>query len=1038
MSAPSELCRAAGVILALSSVPALVPAQTASVAGQIVDRATGRPLSDAQILVSGIPRGSRTADNGRYRITGVPSGTVDLRAIRIGYRSESRAVTVAPDATATADFALTASATMLDEVLVTATGETQRRRESGVSTGSIDTSQVNLATVQDFSDVVSSRVAGVVVQRASGTTGTSSRIRIRGSNSVNLPNDPLLVIDGIRVNNNPNSTSISVGGQTPSRFNDLDLDDVESIEILKGPAAAALFGTAAANGVILVTTKRGTAGPARTMSSLEVGRLNDIGSYPRNYAQIGTNSAGTARVTNCNLDAQVRGVCRAKPDSLVSTLPLENASPFRRGWRARGSTSVSGGSGATQYYLGTSYEREEGVYATNWLRKANLRGNINAEIRPTVQASVNLAYTSSRVRLPQDDNNLFGALSGALIGKAFDCHRPSENAALGSNDASCGVDTLSRGYRTPNHPSTRFFAVDTRQSVDRLLASTQAVWQAAGWLNMIGRAGVDALTRWDDETLPQGAIEINFPEGYRQSNHAEVQTYTANGSAVGTFRILPTLTSVSTAGAQYGREFFSRTDAIGYKLLPGTSGLGATSERFAVGESQIESIMLGVLLQQRIEWRDRLFVSAAVRADKNSNFGANLPPVEYPAAQLSWVISEEPFFPTPDWLNSLRLRAAYGESGQRPDFRQADRYFTPIAVNVLGSEVSGITLGGTGNPDLKPERTAESEFGFDAGLFGGRVAAEFQRYSRHTRDALIARRLAPSIGATTNQLVNLGRVDNAGYEYSLNVKPWNTRLFSAGVSLSGSHNKNRVVDLGVDGLGTPIPPILIGQNNEQRHQNGYPLGAYFGRAIVSFKDVNGDGTISRVNCPTYGTAPPNPQVAGGPACEIVLTDSLLYLGNPLGEDEVAVTPALSLGRWLTVQGLFDHRGGVALNNTTEFFRCNVGPNVCLAAQSRTAALADQARAISTLMGARGAYMEDASFWKWRELAVTVQAPSSTTRRLGVAAASLTLAGRNLKTWTRYTGLDPELNALSALNFVTSEFLTHPPVRYWIGRINLTF
>ena len=1024
------------MVLALSALPALLAAQTATITGQIVDRATGRPLSDAQIFVAGILRGSRTADDGRYTITGVPRGIVEVRAIRIGYQSESRAVPIAA-AAVSVDFALATTAIPLDEVVVTATGETQRRRESGVATGRIDASQVNVAAVQNLSDVLSSRVAGLVVQQASGTTGASSRIRIRGSNSINLPNDPLLVLDGIRVNNNPNSTSIGVGGQAPSRFNDLDLDDVESIEIIKGPAAAALFGTAAANGVIRVTTKHGRAGPARTASSIEFGTLNDVGVYPRNFAQIGTNVAG-ARTTNCNLDAQAQNACRPKPDSLVSTLPLENLSPFRAGWRNRVGTNVSGGMAATQYYLAADYEREEGVYATNWLRKGNLRGNINAEIRPTLQASLNVGYLSSRLRLPQNDNNQFGAISGSLLGKAFDCHRASENAALGPNDVACGSDTLSRGYRLANHPSTRFFAIDTRQSVERLLASTQVTWQAATWLNLIGTSGADVLERWDDETLPQRAIEIVVPEGYRQSNRADNHVYTANGSAVGTFLVLPELRAISTAGAQYTREFFSRTDAIGYKLLPGTSGLGGTSERFAVGESQSDIVTLGYLFQQRLEWRDRLFVSAAMRADKNSNFGVNLPFVKYPAVQLSWVIGEEPFFPKVRWLSSLRLRMAYGESGQRPDFRQADQFFTPVAVNIQGSELSGITLGGAGNPDLRPERTNELEFGFDAAFLGGRVSAEFQRYARHTRDALIARRLPPSVGATMTQLVNLGRVDNEGYEYLLNLKPLQTSRLGVDIAISGSQNANKVVNLGTDAQGNPIPPILFGLSfDSQRHQSGYPLGAYFARRIVSFQDRNGDGMISRVNCPTYGVTT-NTQIGGGPACEMVLTDSVVFAGTPLGGDELTITPGLTVGNWLTVRGLFDHRGGVALYNSTEYFRCSVAPNQCLAVQSRSGSLFEQARAISTFMGTRGAYVEDASFWKWRELAITFNMPPRAARAFRAGAASFTIAGRNLKTWTAYTGIDPEVNTSSAANFATGEFLTQPPVRYWVGRLSLTF
>jgi TonB-linked SusC/RagA family outer membrane protein len=1012
-------------------------AQTATISGQVVDRATNQPLSDTQISVAGIPRGSRTGSDGRYAVAGVPRGVVEVRVSRVGYQSESRAVSIEA-AAVTVDFALVAAAAALDEVVILATGETQRRRESGAATGRIDTSQVSVAVAQTFSDALSSRVAGVVVQQASGMTDGSARIRVRGWNSVNLPNDPMLVVDGIRVDNNTRSTSIGLGGQTPSRFNDLVLDDIESIDIIKGPAGAALFGTGAANGIILVTTKRGKAGQARTTSSFELGSVRDVGAYPRNYTQIGTNLAGTARVTNCNLEAQARNACRPKPDSLVSTLPLENLSPFRIGRLSRVGANTSGGTAATQFYLAAGYNREEGVYATNWLQSGNLRGNISADVRPTVQARLNLGYISSRARLPLNDNTTFGVLTGSLLGRAFDCHRSSENATLGPSDASCGIDTLSRGYQVPNHPSTRFFAIDTRQSVDRLLASAQVAWQALPWLNVIGTSGTDYAARWDDETLPQGAIEVSTPEGYRQSNRVGLQIYSADGSAVGTFLLLPALRAVSTAGAQYDREFFSRTDAFGARLLPGTTGLGGTSERFAVGESQTDVVSLGYLVQQRFEWRDRVFASAALRADKNSNFGVRLPFVRYPAAQLSWVLGEEPFFPRSRWLGLLRLRMAYGESGQRPDFRQADQFFRPVAVNIQGNEVSGITLGGTGNPDLKPERTTEVEFGFDADFLGGRVTAELQRYIHHTRDALITRRLAPSLGATTAQLVNLGRVDNDGYEYLLNLRAVETRRFGASVAVSGSRNRNILVDLGTDALGNPIQPIIFGLSGDtQRHQTGYPLAAYFARRIVSFEDKNGDGIISRVNCPTYGVTV-NPQIAGGPACEIVLTDSAVFSGHPLGETELAVAPVVAVGHWLSIRALFDHRGGVTLYNATEYFRCSTAPNQCLAVQSRGASLSDQARAVSTFMGTRGAYFEDATFWKWRELAITVTAPAVLTRAIGAAAASFTVAGRNLKTWTSYSGLDPEVNTGALTNFNTADFLTQPPVRYWVGRLSLTF
>jgi TonB-linked SusC/RagA family outer membrane protein len=1040
--------------LGLTLLPAAAQAQNATLTGRVTDRATSRPLSDVQVFIAGTPRGSRTAEDGRYTIVGVPAGAVQIRVIRIGYEAQTRTINVSAGATQTVDFSLNATATTLDQVVVSVTGQTERRRESGVSTAKIDTSKVNMAAVQNFSDVLSSRAPGVVVQQAGGTTGGSSRIRIRGSNSINLSNDPLLLIDGVRVNNNPNSTAIGVGGQTPSRFNDIDPEDIESVEVIKGPAAAALYGTAASNGVIQVTTKRGKSGRPRWQVNSEYGTVRQQGNYPLNYRQIGTTVGSGARNTDCNLDNQARGICIPKPDSLLAISPITLASPFRDGWREQYGTNVSGGSDVAQYYAGGDFEREEGVYAVNWLQKANVRANINAQVRPNLQLSVNGGYTGSRLRLPQNDNDVLGAISGSLIGKAFDCHTPGQTlAGLPPNDATCGTDTLSRGYRNPNYPATRIFAYDTRQNVERIIGSTQANWQPKSWLSVIGVAGMDLLERYDQETLPAGAVTLFNPEGYREAERAEIRTYSTNAAATGTFGLTSSLRSVTTLGTQWNREAFNQFNAFGDALLPGTSSLGGTSSLFAIGESSSDVITLGYIASERLEWRDKVFLSGGLREDKNSNFGVNLPFVKYPSAQLSWVVGEEPFFPKTSIVPSLRLRGAYGESGQRPDFRQADKFFNPVAVNIQGNEVSGITLGGAGNANLKPERTKEYEFGFDMGLFGDLMNLEFTRYSKQTRDALIGRVLAPSLGATNTQIVNLGRVDNKGYEYLLDVKPITQDNFKFDVSFNGSVNDNKLVNLGctiVAGVCTPITPIIFGfGGNSQRHENGYALGGYWGYKLVSFQDKNGDGIISRVNCPTYnGVA--NPQIAGGPACEIVLNggtafgaatspgDTAVYLGSPLGRTELSITPNVTLFKWLNVRALVDHRGGLKLYNSTEQFRCSASGALCEGIETKTASLFDQARAVATRMGAIGQYVEDASFWKLRELAVTVNMPQSFASRLHAGNASVTLAGRNLHTWTNYTGLDPELNAASASNFNTADFLTQPPTKYWIGRLNLTF
>ena len=252
-------------VSAIVLAPMFAAAQqpTGIVTGRVVDRGTQQPVVGATVRVVGTTRGGQTSDSGTYRITGVPAGAANVQALRIGYASITRPLTISAGQTATVDFTLDPAATTLDVVQVTATGQEQSRRESGVSTATISVAQdVPQAAVSNLQTVLSSRAAGVVVQEEGGTTGSAARIRIRGSNSVSLSNDPLIIVDGIRVNNDEGGgASIGVGGQVPSRLNDINPEDIENIEIVKGPAAAALYGTAAANGVIQITTKRAAAGP---------------------------------------------------------------------------------------------------------------------------------------------------------------------------------------------------------------------------------------------------------------------------------------------------------------------------------------------------------------------------------------------------------------------------------------------------------------------------------------------------------------------------------------------------------------------------------------------------------------------------------------------------------------------------------------------------------------------------------------------------------------------------------------------------------
>jgi len=1019
----------AGTAMLLLATPLLAQRGTGTVAGQVVDRQTSRPLVGTQIRVTGTDRGALTGEGGVYRITGVRAGNVTVAVQRIGYAPVSRTITVTSDSTTTADFRLTVSVTTLDQVTVTATGQTERRRESGVSTASIDASQVVKAAVSTFADMLSSRSPGVVVQQAAGESGAGARIRIRGSNSISLNNDPLMIVDGVRIDNTANSTAIGTGGQQPSRYNDINPENIASIEVIKGPAATSLYGTAASNGVIQITTKKGRSGKTKWDAFVESGNLHDVNDYPVNYRSFGHTAAG-ALVTNCSLFSRVSTAATkcVAVDSTVTHFPLGAANMIEDGSRRIAGLSASGGSDVATYFLAGEYRKEQNVIAVNHEQQLNIRTNLRGQLTKNLDAQVSIGYINGDLRRPQNDNNSFGVISGAMLGKAVDCG-PGGLAA--QHPTLCGTDTLSRDYFNSGIAPKAYFNIDTRQAVQRLTGGLTSNWTPLSWLSFNGTFGADVDHRSDIETLPPAVLAVsqNTLDGSRGIYRAQVYNYTSglNGQAV--WDLSPSIKFTTTVGTSYSDVYFARTDAFGAKLLAGTSSLAGTNARFSISEQTSDVRTLGFLGREQFAWRDKVFLIASARTDRNSAFGTNYPRIYYPSVSGSWVISEEGFFPKIDAISSLRLRAALGSAGQNPGYLAAEQTYSPVAVVAAGQDFPGFTVGGAGNPNLKPEKSTEAEAGFDLGLLRDRVYLEYSHYNKITKDALVNVNLAPSLGSSPSRFQNLGRVRNYGDEVQARIAVLDRRDVKLDVAANGSWNTNNLDDLGVDALGKPIPPVFF-NSSTQVFQTGYPLGAYFVKPIVSYTDKNNDGLIG---CPAG---------AGSADCEVTLGDSAGFRGTPFPKVELSFSPQLSLGSLVRLSATIDRRSGQKLFNNTAYFRdVSIGNGAAAQAPSAANLRAQAAATAGRFSGSNFTYdgfIEDASFTKLREVAVTLSLPRRFAARAGAGSAEVTFAGRNLKTWTNYTGVDPELNSSAQAQFSTSDFLTLPQVRYFTARLALSF
>jgi TonB-dependent starch-binding outer membrane protein SusC len=981
------------------ALPGAALAQRGTITGHVTDAATHAGVGDVQIRIAGSTIGTLSREDGTYRLVVTKPGATTLQALRLGFQAQTRVVTVPDSGTVVADFALLAAATTLDQVVVQATGEGERTRETGNSVQVITTDSVPKSATADFSDVLSSRAPGVTVTQQSGTTGGTSRIRIRGSSSISLDNGPLLVIDGVRADNDQSATQLDVGGQAPSRLDDLDPNEIQDITLLRGPSASALYGTAGANGVIQVTTKHGTAGKPVWRLYTEGGTIRNYVNYPANYARLGTETVDTlgTQIQQCTLLLQFSAGC-TPTGGLVSFNPLKNISPNISGYRDNFGLSVSGGTDALTYFSSADHRNEQGVYRNNYVTRTNARANLHASLSPKVDMSAAIGFLQSGLGLPQNDNASYGVLSGGLLGSAFN-------------------DPVTHGYLAGLTPDSLAHALST-QSNNRLTGSATVTWRPLDWFSLVAVTGVDFEQLTERQIFPSAVIPI-FPSGFVATNPITNTQYTTNVTGTAHYNSGPSIAWTTSVGTQFADQRHSQLLATGQGLLPGVGTLGGATNQFSVTEDNPEEVLFGGLIQQQLAWRDKVFLTGALRTDKNSalQHGAW---TTYPDASLSWVIGEEPFFPKSSLVSSLRLRTAYGESGERPSFREPLFFYSPGPSKKDNNELVGAIDTATGNPNLTPEISREFEGGFDAGFLSERIQVTVTGYSKTTSGALVQRQLAPGTAGNV-QFVNLGEVTNRGIEIGATGTIYQSRDFSAELTFNGSINHNKLIK-----LGTGISPITFDAGNAgdtQEFTPGYSLGGYWSFPYT-FKDLNHDGIIE-----------PN---------EITVGSTARFFGNSQPSDEFTFTPAITLFRMVRIQALFDRRAGALAYNGTEEFRCGFSNTICREAYDPKVGLARQAAAITESLGlSDGGSYEDGSFWKLRELTARLSAPQSWARRLNAHELSVSISGRNLITWTRYSGFDPEINFAPNVNngnnpFTASDFLTQPPVRYWTGRVDITW
>lgn len=1022
-------------VAALLSLLAVGPAtaqEQGSVSGRVTNAETGQPIPGAQIVVVGTNLGTATNSEGAFIIRSVPTGTATLRALIIGYGEQTRQVTVTAGQTASADFQLRSMAIVLNPMVVTATGE-QRRVEVGNSIAHVRASEVTeRSAVSNFADLMTARAAGVQV--IPGTqTGAGVRFRIRGNSSLSLANDPIFVIDGVRVEGTTGSMSVGVGGTTPARINDINPEEIESIEIVRGPSAATLYGTAAANGVVVIRTKRGIAGPPQVSYYTEQTAIVDMNEYPDAYWGWRTGpTAGTtstrSNTVQCFLFQVPTGVCAQDSVTVYNLHEDSDATPFGTGYRQQHGLQLRGGTENVRYFVHGEWEDETGALKVpefdrrwlgarnislrpeeerpNALRRVTARTNLDVDLRPNLDLSVNAGYTNQNLRLPRsDDSGVPGVATNTYGG-------PGYKYMLNS-----AGDTL-HGWRTVT--PREIYRTTTQQDIRRFIGSLGSNWRPQDWLALRANAGIDYINRKDSQLCRFSECPVSGTDhlGFKRDNRTNFFTYTLDAAASATRSFSPSIEGKTIVGVQYSQSVFDRNGATGRELPPGAVTVDAGAILQA-DETSDESRTLGAFVEQQVAISDRLFLNAAVRSDRNSAFGADFKTVFYPKLSASWVVSEEPFFPAPGWLNQLRVRTAYGASGVQPGTTAAVEFYTTATALGEAGEASGLIYSAIGNRELKPERSTELELGVDGTFFSDRLSAELTYYTKRSTDQLIERILPPSMGTgSTSRFENLGEVHNWGWEAMLQAQLVRTGSFGWDVSVNGSTNANELTSLGGE-------PNIIHSSSLQSRE-GYPLYGWWAVRLHGWEDKNNDGLITWFADPAQS--------------EIMVSDTVEFHGYSIPRHELAATTGVDLFQnRLRLFGMVDYKGGHLVYNNSERIRC-ASRNNCAGLIDPNSSHYEQARTqLVRLHPSRSVagFFEEGDFLRLREVGATWTVPSSFTERLRARSMSVSLAARNLgMIWTKYTGVDPE--AYGTTGNAPSSFQAFAPPSYFSFRLNLGF
>ena len=981
-----------------------------TITGTVLDSTSQSPLVGAEVFIvpvgaSAVTRGVRVSATGRYSLIGVPAGNVTVRARLVGYAPKEQRVTVREGETIPVSFALVPRSTQLDQVVITGTGGATQRRAVGNVIETIKAEDVlAVAPARSVEQLIGARTPGLIVLPSTGQVGTGAQLRVRGASSLSLSNDPLIYIDGVRMDAATNRGQAQRGGAGASRLNDINPEDIESIEVIKGPAASTLYGTEASNGVIQIITKRGRTGVTHFDFTTRQGTnwlANPEGRSGELYGKV----AGTGEIIHFNL---------YKHEEEFGNGPI-----FTNGRNQGYNASLNGGTDNNRYYMSTSYDNDVGVVPWNWDKKFSARANIDAGVGTKLRLQGSAGHIRDRIRLAQE---------------AIDVD-PFSNLVWGT------PLTMGAGQRGfTQSPPEEWSTVESHADNDRTTLGLTAMYEPKEWFTHRLVTGIDVSSENNWRLYPRqprGNLDFlgNNGLGNKNVQRASRSFLTLDYSSSLKYGWRDAMRFTTSVGLQHYRSELSTITATATTFPAGpitTVTGGATRDG---QEDYVANATVGMFVQQQAAWNNRLFLTAALRGDDNSAFGQSFKAAYYPKLSGSWVVSEEPWWHMPV-IGDLRLRGALGVAGTQPGTFDAARLYSP---SVGYQNQPGLVPGSYGNPELKPERSRELELGFETTLLGGRADFSYTHYGRTITDAIVNSPIPPSVGFPGSQVINIGRVTGWGNELSANVRVLEGRTVSWELGTQLASNGNRVEDMG------SISFLTVGGGGQAQNRVGFGIGDFFLYKVRS-ATLDAGGFVTSSIC-DGGTGKSGLEM-GGPDVPCSAAPRVNW-GHSQPTWQAGFNTTVTLFQRLRLYGRVDGNGGHLQSDTEIRALHNQGSTEAVIL--RNDPLLQVYRSIEA--DAVGTYQ--AGFLRLRELSATYTLSPTYVSRLGASGATLSVAGRNLSMlWTAAQGWntsrdgevyvpiagqhvwDPEIRAVGQLSNGFQTIL--PPTASFTTTLRLNF